>query len=637
MGQGRVDAGRPTISAHACLPRAAVGRPTKHLCALTPLHARPSTQPLSSTSLLQDVVYYFKPSRDVHITASLCGSDPATAFDARLALLAGVDTGGGLAPAACAQDVCGSLPALSVRRLGGGGSSCPACRYQCCCCCCWGGCCCLCRRCCAVRPTHPLPLTHPRLQATLRAGVGYAFIVDGVNGTAGQYHISITAQDGGAVTGAAPPASLATASVAVVTVGPPQADDGACASGLHGPPGTAGQRMPGKQLCAASCSLHPPATPPDLLPVLGLPATSAGVALALTTTVAVPGGSGRYWHLGPWGACTADCLQARAVTCHEADGSLLPDEACAAAPKPAPRQACAAANCSVQANSSVAFEAGAGAANGSAADASGASSSSSIVLIAGVAAGSALALVAAGTGFALFRRLRRRRAEAEAHAAIGKWAAEGADASDVIPLPKQLRPIATGRAPSRGRSPRSANVTAAAGAVAAVHQQRGSGRAAAAADYAAAMAQLQQLAPATAPEYHVVHMPSPRFAGTLDPAAAAAAGRLAAGGCGSARRAMFRYQPSTLNGSTETTPSPSPNLPGPQARTQARPQECAARCGSARRRGGRGTRLAPHPRPQARPWARTRWSRSSSSTAWRAAAATLGAATEAALAAERHW
>ena len=80
------------------------------------------TQHPANASPPQDVVYYFKPSRDVRVTASLCGSDPATAFDARLYLLAGVDAGGGLAPAACAQDVCGALPALSVRgRVGRGG------------------------------------------------------------------------------------------------------------------------------------------------------------------------------------------------------------------------------------------------------------------------------------------------------------------------------------------------------------------------------------------------------------------------------------------------------------------------------------------------------------------------------------
>lgn len=65
--------------------------------------------------LLQDVVYYFKPTKTVTVTASLCGSSAlASTFDARLYLLAGVDGGGTLKAAACSNDACGKLPALTV-------------------------------------------------------------------------------------------------------------------------------------------------------------------------------------------------------------------------------------------------------------------------------------------------------------------------------------------------------------------------------------------------------------------------------------------------------------------------------------------------------------------------------------------
>jgi len=71
------------------------------------------------------VVYYFKPTRDCNVTASLCGSAslPDT-FDSRLYLLAGVDQGGSLAASACSNDACGALPTLTVRDdglWGGGG------------------------------------------------------------------------------------------------------------------------------------------------------------------------------------------------------------------------------------------------------------------------------------------------------------------------------------------------------------------------------------------------------------------------------------------------------------------------------------------------------------------------------------
>ena len=130
----------------------------------------------------------------------------ADTFDSRLYLLADVDQGGTLQAAACSNDACGALPSLTVRRaLGraGSGSSerfpAGAGRH-------------LCARCAAEarvvgvpsRPTNgvhvaqqltpPLARCAPPappllLQAPLKAGVGYAFVVDGVAGASGHYSI----------------------------------------------------------------------------------------------------------------------------------------------------------------------------------------------------------------------------------------------------------------------------------------------------------------------------------------------------------------------------------------------------------------------------------------------------------------
>lgn len=77
---------------------------------------RQAPEPAHPSNAPQDVVYYFKPTADVTVTASLCGSStlPST-FDARLYLLAGVDSGGMLQAAACSNNACGFLPSLTVR------------------------------------------------------------------------------------------------------------------------------------------------------------------------------------------------------------------------------------------------------------------------------------------------------------------------------------------------------------------------------------------------------------------------------------------------------------------------------------------------------------------------------------------
>lgn len=204
--------------------------------------------------------------------------------------------------------------------------------------------------------------------------------------------------------------------------------------------------------------------------------------------------------------------QTRKVACYEANGASLPDAECQGAARPLTAQACTG-NCSVHANSSDAAPA---------TSASAASSGGTTVIVAACAAGAALVVAAATAGFLLHRRgQRRRQAEAEAEAAgTVKWHAEveagGAPAGegDIIPLPKHLRPIATGRRRSpRGGASGQQTLTAAAGPAAVVSQAAAAGRVAAedAAAYAAALAQLQQ----HAPEYHVVHMPSPRLAGAL--------------------------------------------------------------------------------------------------------------------------
>ena len=85
-------------------PSAHQGR--KHICSIVPA--------------LQDVVYYFRPSADCTVTASLCGSSALEGtFDSRLYLLDDVDGGGDLTAAACSNDACGSLPSLRVGAWGG--------------------------------------------------------------------------------------------------------------------------------------------------------------------------------------------------------------------------------------------------------------------------------------------------------------------------------------------------------------------------------------------------------------------------------------------------------------------------------------------------------------------------------------
>jgi hypothetical protein len=119
-------------------------------------------------------VYYYKPTADVTVTASLCGSItlPAT-FDARLYMLADVDSGGTLRAAACSNNACGSLPSLTVglrrRALQDACLSGHA-----------GGWFLLCM------PSWPSSFP---VQASLQAGVGYAFVVDGVAGASGSYSI----------------------------------------------------------------------------------------------------------------------------------------------------------------------------------------------------------------------------------------------------------------------------------------------------------------------------------------------------------------------------------------------------------------------------------------------------------------
>ncbi|PRW33666.1 peptidase S8 [Chlorella sorokiniana] len=371
-----------------------------------------------------DLVYYFKPTKTVTVTASLCGSSAlATTFDARLYLLAGVDSGGALKAAACSNDACGKLPALT---------------------------------------------------AVLQAGVGYAFVVDGANGASGQFALSITAEGGATVKGSQPPASLQSASIEVAAVGPAAHTVDAAASG--------------------------------------------GFSM-----VEVAGTTDRYWLLAPWSDCSSACQKTRSVTCYDGAGSELADSECGGSGnKPDTAQACA--DCSAQAPSATASEA---AAAGSGSSSSSSGLAGTTLIIVAVAAGAAVAAAVAAGGFVLFRRSQRKRVEDRSlggHGSVGsqppmpagKWTDEGvaADAIDVIPLPKHLRPIATGRGSRRsprlqqaGSGPQpTQHVAAAAGDVAAAVMQQ---QAAGAAAYAQAVAQLQQYAP----DYHVVHMPSPRLTG----------------------------------------------------------------------------------------------------------------------------
>lgn len=213
-------------------------------------------------------------------------------------------------------------------------------------------------------------------------------------------------------------------------------------------------------------------------------------------------------------------LQTRSATCYDGAGTELADSECGGSDsKPATVQACD--DCSAQAPSAAVAAPAGGSTEG------GSGLTGTTLVIVAVAAGAAVAAAVAAGGFLLFRRSQRKRVEDRSMGSqlpppppmpAGKWSCDegvAADAIDVIPLPKHLRPIATGR--SSRRSPRlqqpgggapqgTRHLAAAAGDVAAAAMQQ---QVAGAAAYAQSAAQLQQYAP----EYHVVHMPSPRLTG----------------------------------------------------------------------------------------------------------------------------
>lgn len=153
---------------------------------------------------LQDLVYYFKPAADCTVTASLCGSSAlADTLDSRLYLLADVDHGGALRAAACSNDACGVLPSLTVGptgRAAAPGRQAALLRLTGCGACCAGlprpaqgahppGSSCPHDQPSAGAPTCAKRIPRPRPQASLKAGVGYAFVVDGVGGASGRFRI----------------------------------------------------------------------------------------------------------------------------------------------------------------------------------------------------------------------------------------------------------------------------------------------------------------------------------------------------------------------------------------------------------------------------------------------------------------
>lgn len=232
------------------------------------------------------------------------------------------------------------------------------------------------------------------------------------------------------------------------------------------------------------------------------------------------------------------------MTCYDGTGSELADSQCSGSgsgSKPATVQTCA--DCSAEASPGASAAAAAAPDGGSASSSGGSGFTGTTLIIVAVAAGAAVAAAAAAAGFLLFRRSQRKRVEDRSlgarpgphppasHMAPAKWSSDegvGADAIDVIPLPKHLRPIATGR--SSRRSPRlqqagggaqhAQHLAAAAGDVAAAAlQQQVAAAAHGQMGYAQAAAQ-----PQYGPDYHVVHMPSPRLTGG---AVAGAVGRCA--------------------------------------------------------------------------------------------------------------
>lgn len=146
------------------------------------------------------------------------------------------------------------------------------------------------------------------------------------------------------------------------------------------------------------------------------------------------------------------------------------------------------------------------------------------MIIAAVACGAALALAAVLIAFLLSRR-KHRKVQQQQQPQHGSQAESSmkrgsGDNSDVVPLPRHLKPIATGRTSAATESavanPAPRHLSAAAGVAASalqLHRQQ-SGGVNAGGSYTAAVAQLHSYAN-VAPDYHVVHMPSPRFPGDL--------------------------------------------------------------------------------------------------------------------------
>ena len=210
-------------------------------------------------------------------------------------------------------------------------------------------------------------------------------------------------------------------------------------------------------------------------------------------------------------------LQTRTAKCSDASGRTLPDDSCQSGAKPQTAQTCqdciarvvaapGPGAAPVQSSPSV----DSSLAPSSTGSSSSSGSSNSTAVIAGAcAAGAALAIAAAAAMFVLIRRMQHKHSQSEQPGAASKGAANDAGA-DIVPPPRHLKPIVTGRgrnvdAMPAAKSSGPRHVSAAAGAAAAHHiqcQQAGIGA------HAVPVEQLQY-----APEYHVLHMPSPRFAG----------------------------------------------------------------------------------------------------------------------------
>lgn len=175
-----------------------------------------------------------------------------------------------------------------------------------------------------IAPRCTLPL--PTLQAVLQAGVGYAFVVDGVNGASGQFaircvrharlvqcrpHLNNALTRGYATylsTFAHLPTSAVRARCEAEWSPRPTSPHASC------PPAPL---PPACSITAEAGAVVKGSQPPASLQSASIEVASVGPAAHTVDAAAsggfsmaeVAGATDRFWLLAPWGACTATCMQ----------------------------------------------------------------------------------------------------------------------------------------------------------------------------------------------------------------------------------------------------------------------------------------------------------------------------------------